>query len=97
MESDGRHISNRLRKHRRILGLTQKEVADKLGLKEKQVSRWECGETIPEFKNLLKLGLFYKALIEELYFEEREKIKAIFQMNEKVEKPDEKDVDREYP
>ena len=37
-------------------GLTQEELADKLFIDKRKVSRWECGTTIPEFDILIKLS-----------------------------------------
>lgn len=95
MERDGRHISNRLRKHRRIVGLTQKELADRLGLKNaKQVSRWERGISEPGFKYILRLGLVFKTLIEELFFEERVKeMENLKHIEKTVDSDGEKAVD----
>lgn len=35
----GKHIAGK----RKALGLTQKELAEKLGMSDKSVSKWECG------------------------------------------------------
>ena len=37
-------------------GLTQQELADKLYIDKRKVSRWECGTSIPEFDILIKLS-----------------------------------------
>ncbi len=36
--------------------LTQEELAEKLYIDKKKVSRWECGTSIPEFELLIKLS-----------------------------------------
>jgi len=68
-----RHISNRLRKYREIAGLTQKEVAAKMGLIGwGRISLWESGQSTPGFDNLFLLSIIYKTPIDELYFGHRE-------------------------
>ena len=37
-------------------GLTQEELAEKLFIDKRKVSRWECGTSIPEFELLIKLS-----------------------------------------
>ena len=37
-------------------GLTQEELAEKLFIDKRKVSRWECGNSIPEFDLLIKLS-----------------------------------------
>ena len=65
-----RHIPNRLRKHRRISGYKQSEVAEILGLRStNRLSRWEKGLSLPSLNNLFKLSALYKTLVEELYFD----------------------------
>jgi len=55
-----------------MLGFTQKEVAKILGITSTTViSRWENGRSSPDLKNLLKLSIIYKRLIDDLYFDLR--------------------------
>lgn len=63
-----RHIPNLLRKHRKQWGYQQKEVAEMLGLKStNRLSRWEKGTAVPNVQNLLKLGIIYGTLCDQLY------------------------------
>ena len=45
-------IGKRLRQLRKNHSLTQKELADKLGLNGPEISRWELGKVIPDPKSL---------------------------------------------
>ena len=47
----GRFIAAR----RRSLGLTQRELAEKLSVSDKTVSKWECGNGLPEVSLMLPL------------------------------------------
>lgn len=70
MESEGRHIPNRLTKHRMIHGVRQKEVARWLGHSSgAQLSQWENGEAIPGIINLFRLCIVYSTTPLELYYE----------------------------
>ena len=51
--------ANRLRECRKIKGLTQKCVADMLGVSSPAISQWEKGETSPSSENLAKLAKIY--------------------------------------
>lgn len=48
-------IGNAIRHYRNVLGMTQEELADKVGVDRLTISRWECGVT-PRFKNLDKVA-----------------------------------------
>ena len=49
----------KLREHRKKLGLTQEEVADRVGVSAQAVSKWESGECLPDCFNLKSLGEIY--------------------------------------
>ena len=65
-----RHIPNRLRKHRKLMGYTQKEVAVLLGVNATdRISQWEQGLTLPNAVNLIKLSLVYHVFPTDLYYD----------------------------
>ena len=47
----GRFIAAR----RRERGMTQRELAEALGLSNRTISKWECGDGLPELANILPL------------------------------------------
>ena len=51
-KSVGNYISNR----RKALGLTQQDLADRLGVTNKAVSRWETGEGYPDITFIRELS-----------------------------------------
>lgn len=51
---------------RENVGLTQKEVADKLGLDQSAVSLWETGKTAPRASVLVRLAGLYCCSVDEL-------------------------------
>ena len=52
-------IGKRLRLVRERLGITQAEVGEKLGIQSQHVSKYERGETVPTWENLIKLTEVY--------------------------------------
>ena len=56
---------------RKEKGLTQSEVAEKLGVTNKAVSKWETGETFPETAQLLPLAVLFGVTVDELLRGER--------------------------
>ena len=77
MESRHRHIRNRLRMHRRMHRLRQRDVARILGLQSTaQLSQWENGLAMPGGVQLIKLGILYGTFPNELYFEYYQELKA---------------------
>lgn len=56
---DQKIFGERLRGHRVRLNLTQEEVAGRLGVSPQAVSKWECGECLPDCFNLKMLGEVY--------------------------------------
>ena len=57
---------NNLRSVRKDCFLTQKQVADKLGVVESCYANWEQGRTEPGIDSLRKLGKIFKIDIESL-------------------------------
>lgn len=49
-----------MRAERARRGLSEKEVAEEIGVHANQVSRWEQGTQEPSGSNLLKLSSFYE-------------------------------------
>ncbi len=56
---------------RKEKGLTQSEVAEKLGVTNKAGSKWETGETFPETAQLLPLAGLFGVTVDELLRGER--------------------------
>lgn len=70
MKNEGRSFINRLRKHRRLMGYTQDDVAYLLDLRSSaQISRWEKGQAIPDTVNVIRLAYIYRTFTEELFRE----------------------------
>lgn len=60
-----------LREMRKRNGLTQEQLAEKLGVSNRSVSRWENGKNMPDFDLVIKLANLYEIGIEEILNGER--------------------------
>lgn len=58
-QMDQKKIGNFIAKLRKEKGMTQKELADRLCVSDKTVSKWECGNSLPE---ITLLGTLCEAL-----------------------------------
>lgn len=57
---------------RKNAGLTQKEVADQIGVDQTAVSFWENGKTFPRASLLLKIAMLYGVTVDELLSDQNE-------------------------
>lgn len=62
--------ANRLMQYRKKAGLSQEELADKLGVSRQAVSKWECAESSPDTDNLIALSKIYGVSLDELINDE---------------------------
>ncbi len=60
-------IARRLSFFREKIGLTQTELAEKVGVSDKVISKWECGETKPSVDVLPALADAFDISIDELF------------------------------
>lgn len=80
-------ISKRLMKFRRDSGLSQEEVAEKLNVSRQTVSKWETGQSTPDFDKIAPLCELYGVSTDEL-------LRGVIGEKKKDEKVEEED-DRE--
>lgn len=59
-------VANRLVELRKKSGLSQEQLADKLGLSRQAVSKWERAEASPDTDNLICLAKLYNVSLDEL-------------------------------
>lgn len=48
------NFNEKLQSLRKSNGITQDELAEKLKVTRQTISKWECGESTPDFRNLVK-------------------------------------------
>jgi Predicted transcriptional regulators len=59
-------IANRLVTLRKKNGLSQEELADRIGISRQAVSKWERAESSPDTDNLIALARLYNVSLDEL-------------------------------
>lgn len=64
-------LNENIRRFRKQRGMTQRELAEKLRISDKTVSRWESGVQIPDAEIVPDLARIFGVSIGELYGEER--------------------------
>ena len=64
------NFSRNLRRLRLEKGLTQEQLAGRLGVSMQSVSRWECGNTLPDVLLLPEIARLYGVMVDDLYREE---------------------------
>ena len=64
--------ANRLYELRKQQGLSQEELAEKLGVSRQAVSKWERSEASPDTDNLIALAKIYGLTLDELVFGQRQ-------------------------
>ncbi len=63
-------FQDNLRRLRQAAGYTQEQLAEKVGVSAQSVSRWECGNTLPDVMLLPVLARLYGVTVDDLYREE---------------------------
>ena len=76
-------ISSLIKKKRKSLGMTQTELANKLFVTEKAVSRWETGRGTPDISLLIPLSKELNIDVSELLNGEENNIEKVIEYNEK--------------
>lgn len=59
-------IVNRVRELRVAAGMTQKALADQLGVTVPTVSKWELGQRTPELERVFRMTLIFGVPIDEI-------------------------------
>lgn len=81
---DAQKIGEFIKEQRKLKGLTQKELADKINCTDKAVSRWETGRGIPEISMLLPLSKVLEVSVNELLSGEKIEEEKLLEKTEEV-------------
>ena len=60
------HLGENIRENRRRMGLTQEQLADRLGVSFQSVSRWENGTTYPDMEKLPEIARLFDTTVDDL-------------------------------
>lgn len=86
------NLGNNLYNARKKSGLSQEDVAEKLGVSRQTISKWELDETLPDIRQSKKLATFYDLSLDEL-IEFDIDLKEIEQVIEKTSEEKQKEID----
>lgn len=64
--TNGEKLGNALYELRKKSGMSQEELAERLGVSRQAVSKWECGESLPDTDNLITIAKLYGVSLDEL-------------------------------
>lgn len=67
-------IGNKILEFRKSLGLSQEELAEKVGVSRQTISKWELGETSPDITQAKELSKIFNISIDELVNNDRKDI-----------------------
>ena len=59
-------LGNSLYSARKKIGMSQEEVAEKLGVSRQTISKWELDETLPDIRQSKRLAGLYHLTLDEL-------------------------------
>lgn len=57
--TNGERLGKKLYEYRKKAGLSQEELAQELNVSRQAVSKWECGESLPDTDNLISISKLY--------------------------------------
>ena len=64
--TNGELLGRKLYELRKKYGLSQEGLAERLGVSRQAVSKWECGESLPDTDNLITISKMYGVSLDEL-------------------------------
>ena len=83
---DQKKIGGFLRELRKSAGFTQEQVAEKLGISSRTISRWETGAYMPDISMLVDIAELYDVDIREIIDGERKEENMNSEVKEVAEK-----------
>ena len=71
---------------RKNKGITQRNLASKLGVNLTTIKNWESGNSIPDSANICALADFYHVTTDYLFGRSKHQTKTIFRLKESLQK-----------
>lgn len=69
-------LNEKIYQHRKRMGLSQEELAEKLGVSRQAVSKWELGTSVPELDSVVLLARIFGVTTDSLLIGEEEHVQA---------------------
>lgn len=71
------HLAEKIFELRKVHGLSQEQLAERLGISRQSVSKWEAGDSVPEPERLVEMSRFFNVTTDYLLKEEEERGQAM--------------------
>lgn len=68
-------LSKKIYRLRKLAGMTQEQLAEKLNISRQTLSKWENGTGIPDVESVVRLSVLFHTSLEELLLEEENRVK----------------------
>ena len=68
-------IGNKIHQLRKISGMTQEQLAEKLNVSRQTISKWESGGTMPDLESMVKIGRMFQVSLDELLLKGEEDVR----------------------
>ena len=91
-EEHNMSLGNSLFTARKKSGLSQEEVAEKLGVSRQTISKWETDETLPDIRQSKRLAVLYRLSLDDLIDFDIE-VKEIEEVIERTSEETQKKID----
>ena len=63
-------IGNKINQLRKLAGMTQEQLAEKLNVSRQTISKWEAGASVPDLESVLTISRMFQVPLDDLLLEE---------------------------
>ena len=63
-------IGNKISQLRKLSGMTQEQLAEKLHVSRQTISKWEAGTTMPDLESVATISRMFQVPLDDLMLEE---------------------------
>lgn len=70
-------FAENLKMLRKQAGMSQEQLAEKLGVSRQAVTKWETGAGIPDIENIMAISMLFDISIDDLLSNERDSKKVV--------------------
>lgn len=67
-------IGNQIHQLRKLSGMTQEQMAEKLNVSRQTISKWESGATMPDLESMVQICRMFQLSLDELLLKEEENL-----------------------
>ena len=66
-------LNTKIHQLRKMSGMTQEQMANKLGISRQTISKWELGTSVPDWGSMVKIGKLFSVSLDDFVFSDKEK------------------------